>query len=103
MLHRHMLSMRCRYLKKDMTDSRMEVSGDWRQRESKKLGQQSESAVRKTNDRRAVHVPGNCQTCAHACPQKAIKLTVPEKNPDAWYRNEHISLQEIIKSNIQKV
>ena len=28
---------------------------------------------------RAVHVPGNCQTClacAHACPQKAIGLTI---------------------------
>lgn len=33
---------------------------------------------------KAVHIPGNCQTClacAHACPQKAIGLTVPEKNP----------------------
>ncbi len=53
---------------------------------------------------RAVHVPGNCQTClacAHACPQKAIGLTVPEKNPDARYRNEHIRLQEIIEANCQ--
>ena len=53
---------------------------------------------------KAVHVPGNCQTClacAHACPQKAIALTVPEKNPNARYRNEHISLQEIIRANHQ--
>ena len=37
-------------------------------------------------DGKAVYTPGNCQTClayAHACPQKAIQLTVPEKNPNA--------------------
>lgn len=53
---------------------------------------------------KAVHIPGNCQTClacAHACPQKAIRLTVPEKNPNARYRNEHISLREIIEANCQ--
>lgn len=53
---------------------------------------------------RAVHVPGRCQSClacAHNCPQKAIGLNIPEKNPDARYRNEHITLQEIIDSNRQ--
>ena len=53
-------------------------------------------------DGRARHLPGNCQTClacVHACPQKAIGLTVPEKNPQARYRNAHISLQEIIRAN----
>ena len=53
----------------------------------------------------AVHIPGNCQTClacAHACPQKAIGLTVPEVNAEARYRNEHISLQDIIEANCQK-
>lgn len=53
---------------------------------------------------KAVHIPGNCQTClacAHACPQKAIQLTIEEKNPNARYRNEHISLQEIIAANHQ--
>lgn len=53
----------------------------------------------------AAHVPGNCQTClacVHACPQKAIQLTVPEKNPNARYRNEHVTLHEIIASNHQK-
>lgn len=34
-----------------------------------------------------------------ACPQKAIQLTVPEADPDARYRNEHITLQEIIEAN----
>lgn len=56
------------------------------------------------SDGKAVHIPGNCQTClacAHACPQKAIRLTVPEANPDARYRNEHITLQEIIGANCQ--
>lgn len=53
----------------------------------------------------AVHISRNCQTClacAHACPQKAIQLTIPEKNPNARYRNEHISLNKIIESNNQK-
>ena len=54
---------------------------------------------------KAVHHAGNCQTClacVHACPQKAIGLAVPEKNPNARYRNEYISLQEIISANNQK-
>ena len=54
---------------------------------------------------RAVQTPGNCQTCfacVHACPKKAIGLTIPEVNPDARYRNEHISLQDIMKANSQK-
>ena len=62
------------------------------------------ASVRVVN-RKAVHIPGNCQTClacAHACPQKAIQLVIPEKNPHARYRNEHISLNEIIESNHQK-
>ena len=53
---------------------------------------------------KAVHHAGNCQTClacAHACPQKAIGLVLPEKNPNARYRNEHIALQEIIAANEQ--
>ena len=53
---------------------------------------------------KAVHTPGRCQTClacTHACPRKAIGLNVPEKNPNARYRNEHISLQEIIAANEQ--
>ena len=51
---------------------------------------------------RAVHVPGGCQTClacVHACPEKAVGLTVPEKNPQARYRNPHVSLSEIIRAN----
>lgn len=56
-------------------------------------------------NKRAVYIPGSCQTCLaciHACPQRAIELTVPEKNKKARYRNEHISLQEIIKANCQQ-
>lgn len=55
-------------------------------------------------DGKAVYIPGNCQTClacAHACPQKAIQLTIPEVNSDARYRNEHISLREIMEANCQ--
>lgn len=36
-----------------------------------------------------------------ACSQKAIQLTIPEVNPDARYRNEHISLREIMEANCQ--
>ena len=53
---------------------------------------------------KAVHISGSCQTClacVHACPQKALGLAVPEKNPNARYRNEHIPLNEIIAANHQ--
>lgn len=63
------------------------------------------SASVRVADGKAVHVPGGCQTClacAHACPHRAICLTVPEVNPNARYRNEHVSLQEIIEANCQK-
>jgi len=42
-----------------------------------------------------------CLACAHNCPQKAIKLKLADKNPNARYRNEHISLQEIMDANNQ--
>ena len=38
-------------------------------------------------------------TCAQNCPQKAIGLSIADKNPKARYRNPHISLQEIIDAN----
>lgn len=63
------------------------------------------SASIHVENHQAVHTPGNCQTClacAHACPRKAIGLTVPEKNPNARYRNPYISLQEIIQANCRK-
>lgn len=40
-----------------------------------------------------------CLACAHNCPQKAIGLSLADKNPAARYRNPHISLQEIIDAN----
>lgn len=42
-----------------------------------------------------------CLACAHACPQKAIIMGIGEQNPNARYRNEHVSLQEIIAANNQ--
>lgn len=42
-----------------------------------------------------------CLACAQNCPQKAIITSIRDKNPDARYRNENISLQEIIKANQQ--
>lgn len=52
---------------------------------------------------KSVHLSKNCQACyacIHACPQKAIILN-PEKNRNARYRNEHITLEEIVQSNNQ--
>lgn len=39
-----------------------------------------------------------CLACINLCPQKAIKLK-RDKNPNARYRNENISIKEIIDSN----
>jgi NAD-dependent dihydropyrimidine dehydrogenase PreA subunit len=55
---------------------------------------------------RAVHTDENCQmcmACIHICPQKAIQLKMPEKNPNARYRNENIGLLELIAANEQKI
>lgn len=43
----------------------------------------------------------SCMACIQACPQKAITMTVPEVNPQARYRNPHISLLELIQANGQ--
>lgn len=54
---------------------------------------------------KAVHRAGHCQTClacVHHCPNKAIGLNVPEKNPNARYRNEHVTLQEIMAASYQR-
>lgn len=42
-----------------------------------------------------------CGVCTHACPHKAIGMSIPEKNPDARCRNPHISLQQIVAANDQ--
>ncbi|MBD7913356.1 EFR1 family ferrodoxin [Clostridium cibarium] len=39
-----------------------------------------------------------CLSCVNLCPQKAIKLK-KEKNPNARFKNENITLKEIIDSN----
>ncbi len=62
------------------------------------------SASIRVENGRAVYRPGRCQTCLaciHNCPEKAIALTVPEKNPNARYRNEHIKLPELVNANNQ--
>ncbi len=41
-----------------------------------------------------------CLSCINLCPKKAIKLK-KEKNPEARFKNEHITVKEIIDSNIQ--
>lgn len=40
-----------------------------------------------------------CLACANLCPQKAVKPQMADKNPNARYRNPHITLKEIIQSN----
>ena len=53
---------------------------------------------------RAVHISEKCQTCLaciHNCPHKGLEMDMPEKNPNARYRNEHIQLEEIIEANNQ--
>lgn len=60
-----------------------------------------------------VKVQGNCEfcfACIHNCPQKAIQFAKPEDdpllmkgevNPNARYRNEHVSLMDIKRANSQ--
>lgn len=53
-------------------------------------------------DGRAVFTSGMCQTClacVHNCPHGAMMLTVPERNPGARFRNEHVTLKDIMDSN----
>lgn len=56
------------------------------------------------DNQKAVHTDKNCQACfacVHACPKMAIQMNMPEKNPAARYRNEHIALSEIVAANNQ--
>lgn len=51
---------------------------------------------------KANHTLVNCQACyacVHACPQKAIGFTMGEKNPNARFRNEYVTLEEIVEAN----
>lgn len=42
-----------------------------------------------------------CMACIHACPMTAIRMRVQEKNPGTGYRNENISICEIVDANNQ--
>ena len=42
-----------------------------------------------------------CFACVQNCPQKAIKLAMQERNPDARYRNKHVTLGDIQAANRQ--
>lgn len=53
-----------------------------------------------------VHNSEGCQTCyacVHVCPKMAVQFTLskPEKNPAARYRNEHVTLCELVRANNQ--
>lgn len=43
----------------------------------------------------------HCLACVHACPQKALTLE-RERNPQARFRNENVSLRDIKEANHQK-
>ena len=52
----------------------------------------------------AIHSGNGCQACyacIHACPKMAIQFNSNEKNSRARYRNEHITLAQIIEANNQ--
>lgn len=55
----------------------------------------------------AIHTRTDCQACfacVHVCPKKAIRfgdIPMKEPNPEARYRNEHVSLTELVESNNQ--
>lgn len=40
-----------------------------------------------------------CLACIHACSQGAIALPSGEKNPDARWRNDHVSLRDLMAAN----
>lgn len=42
-----------------------------------------------------------CLACANLCPQKAVRPRMADKNPNARYRNPHITLEKIIRANNQ--
>ena len=55
-------------------------------------------------DMKAKRVQETCQyclACAQNCPSKAITLKLRDNNPNERFRNEHVSLVEIINSNNQ--
>lgn len=56
------------------------------------------------DDKKSVWNPEGCMmcmACIHACPMMAIQMRMPEKNPRARYRNENISICEIVDANNQ--
>ncbi len=58
----------------------------------------------RVSDGKAIRSTNTCQfclACVHHCPSKAIALKSGEKNKNERFRNEHISLAEIIHSNKQ--
>ncbi|MDD5986571.1 MAG: EFR1 family ferrodoxin [Eubacteriales bacterium] len=58
---------------------------------------------------RAVRTGENCQACmacVHVCPKAAIRVNpvcgYHEPNPEARYRNEHVTLSELVAANERK-
>lgn len=53
---------------------------------------------------KAVHTGENCQicmACIHHCPKHAVRLSVPEQNPNARFCNAEVTVGEIMDANCQ--
>lgn len=42
-----------------------------------------------------------CMACIHNCPENAIRMSIPEENENARFRNENVTLQQLIAANCQ--
>lgn len=53
---------------------------------------------------KAIHMGENCQVCMaciHHCPKHAVRLSVPEQNPNARFCNAAVTVREIMDANCQ--
>lgn len=62
---------------------------------------ENKKAVHQLMDGEGNVVCNACMACIHHCPQNAISLNMPEKNPNARYRNSHVKISEIVSANNQ--
>lgn len=62
---------------------------------------EGQHAIHKLANQQGKTICQTCMACIHHCPQNAIQLNMPEKNPNARYRNKHIRLPEIVEANNQ--
>ncbi len=44
-----------------------------------------------------------CLACIHACPAHAITMPMGDKNPHARWRNEHVTLADLVRANGDRI